>query len=68
LYQKALSEQKPFDLVIVDLKIPGTMDGRRTMQELLKIDPSVKAIVSSGLPNRQGRSGSWFDSIFDDEQ
>jgi two-component system, cell cycle sensor histidine kinase and response regulator CckA len=51
LYQKALSEQKPYDLVIVDLTIPGTMDGRRTMQELLKIDPSVKAIVSSGNPD-----------------
>ena len=48
LYRKAFLENVPFDLVIIDLTIPGPMDGRQTMQELLKIDPAVKAIVSSG--------------------
>ena len=48
LYRKAFLDKAPFDLVIIDLTIPGPMDGRQTMQELLKIDPAVKAIVSSG--------------------
>jgi len=48
LYRKAFLDKAPFDLVIIDLTIPGSMDGRQTMQELLKIDPAVKAIVSSG--------------------
>jgi two-component system cell cycle sensor histidine kinase/response regulator CckA len=35
-------------VVILDLTIPGAMGGLRTLQELRKIDPKVKAIVSSG--------------------
>ncbi|MBU0992672.1 MAG: PAS domain S-box protein [Proteobacteria bacterium] len=48
LYQKAYDVQKPFDLVILDLTIPGGMGGMETMTELIKIDPDVKAVVSSG--------------------
>ncbi len=47
LYKKAQDED-PFDAVIVDLTIRGKMGGRETIQHLLEIDPSVKAIVSSG--------------------
>jgi len=43
--------QKPFDLVILDLTIPGGIGGVKTISELLKIDPQVKAIVSSGYSN-----------------
>jgi two-component system, cell cycle sensor histidine kinase and response regulator CckA len=38
----------PFDLVIMDLTIPGGMGGKETIKKLLKIDPEVKTIVSSG--------------------
>ncbi|MDQ5977782.1 MAG: Response regulator, partial [Verrucomicrobiota bacterium] len=40
-----------FDLVILDLTIPGGMGGRETMEQLLRLDPDVKAIVSSGYSN-----------------
>ena len=39
---------KPFDLVILDLTIPGGIGGREVIRELLAIDPGVSAIVSSG--------------------
>ncbi|UNC91354.1 response regulator [Candidatus Contubernalis alkaliaceticus] len=47
-YIQALEEGKPFDLVVMDLTIPGGMGGRETIKRLLKIDPTIKAIVSSG--------------------
>lgn len=50
-YRKALEKGKPYDAVLMDLTIPGGMGGREAMQELLKIDPNVKAVVSSGYSN-----------------
>ncbi|MCC6502082.1 MAG: PAS domain-containing protein [Deltaproteobacteria bacterium] len=48
LYAAAREEGRPFDLVILDLTVPGGMGGRETMQKLLEIEPGVRAIVSSG--------------------
>ncbi len=48
LYQEAMTGRNPFDYVILDLTIPGGMGGEETIKELRKIDPEVKAIVSSG--------------------
>jgi len=50
-YHKAYQGQNPFVLVILDLTVPGGMGGIKTISELLKIDPKVKAIVSSGYSN-----------------
>jgi len=50
-YKKARRKNKPFDAVMLDLTIPGGMGGKETMKKLLKIDPGVKAIVSSGYAN-----------------
>jgi CheY-like chemotaxis protein len=47
-YSKARAENKPFDLLIMDLSIPGGVSGLDAMQRLRQIDPDVKAIVSSG--------------------
>ena len=47
LYKKALKTD-PFDVVIMDLTIPGGVGGKEALLKLLEIDPSVKAIVSSG--------------------
>jgi CheY-like chemotaxis protein len=47
-YQQALQERQPFDLVIMDLTIPGGIGGKEAIQLLLEIDPKAKAIVSSG--------------------
>jgi two-component system cell cycle sensor histidine kinase/response regulator CckA len=48
LYAKAKDGGDPFAGVILDLTIPSGMGGKETMARLLKIDPRVKAIVSSG--------------------
>ncbi len=48
LYKRAKESGKPFDAVIMDLTIPGGMGGKETIRELYKIDPDVRAIVSSG--------------------
>ncbi len=37
-----------FDLVILDLTVPGGMGGRETIAKLLEINPQVKGIASSG--------------------
>jgi PAS domain S-box-containing protein len=47
-YKKNMVSEEPFDAVILDLTIKGGMGGEQTIRELLKIDPDVKAIVSSG--------------------
>ncbi len=47
-YRAALADDRPFDLVILDLSIPGGMGGAATMEQLRQLHPSVRAIVSSG--------------------
>jgi PAS domain S-box-containing protein len=47
-YKKARESGPPFDAVIMDLTIRGGMGGKETIQELMKIDPDAKVIVSSG--------------------
>jgi CheY-like chemotaxis protein len=47
-FVQAHEADQAFDAVILDLTIPGGMGGKEAMQGLLKIDPQVKAIVSSG--------------------
>ncbi len=51
LYRKGMAEGTPFDLVIMDLTVPGGMGGRDAIKLLRQIDPSVRAIVSSGYSN-----------------
>lgn len=51
LYKHAKESDRPFDVVIVDLMVPGGMGGKEAIRELLKIDPKAKAIVSSGHRN-----------------
>jgi PAS domain S-box-containing protein len=48
LYKKAKNSDKPYDVVIMDLTIPGGMGGKEAVEKLLEIDPGVKAIASSG--------------------
>jgi two-component system, cell cycle sensor histidine kinase and response regulator CckA len=50
-FREAQAQGNPFDAVILDLIVSGGMGGKETIEELLKIDPSVKAIVSSGYSN-----------------
>lgn len=40
----------PYAFVIFDLIIPVGLDGRQTLARLLRIDPDIRAIISSGDP------------------
>ncbi len=51
MYAEAMESERPFDLVIMDLTIPGGMGGKEAIQALRKLDPHVRAIVSSGYSN-----------------
>lgn len=48
LYEEALQEGDPFDLVLSDLTIEHGLGGVETMRALKHLDPEVLAIVSSG--------------------
>jgi CheY-like chemotaxis protein len=48
LYEKAIECKQPFDIVIMDLTIPGGMGGKEASKRLKEIDPGAKVIVSSG--------------------
>lgn len=43
-----MEREQPFDIILMDLTIPGGMGGKEAIQKLRKIDPGAKAIVSSG--------------------
>ena len=47
-YQQAQAAGTPFDVVIMDLTIPGGMGGEDAVKQLLALDPHARAIVSSG--------------------
>jgi PAS domain S-box-containing protein len=38
----------PFDVVVLDLTVPGQMAGQETLAALRELDPAVRAVVSSG--------------------
>ena len=48
LYREKLEAGERFDLVILDLTLPGGMGGKEALKRLIEIDPTVNAIVSSG--------------------
>ena len=48
LYETALKNAAPFSAILMDITVPGGMGGKEAIQEILKIDPDVKAVVSSG--------------------
>ncbi|HEY0947811.1 MAG TPA: PAS domain S-box protein [Opitutaceae bacterium] len=47
-YGEARAAGRPYQVVIMDLTVPGGMGGKEAMHELRKLDPDVRAIVSSG--------------------
>ena len=51
IFQKQYQSDKPVDITITDLTIPGGMGGKQAVKEILKIDPMAKVIVSSGYSN-----------------
>ena len=51
LFKNALEKGKPFDVVILDLTIPGSIGGKDLLVKLRESDQSIKAIASSGYSN-----------------
>ncbi|WP_415908597.1 ATP-binding protein [Oleiharenicola sp. Vm1] len=47
-YAEAKAAGKPFDVVILDLTVPGGMGGREALTQLRALDPEVRAVASSG--------------------
>lgn len=47
-YVTRMREGRRFDLLIMDLTIPGGMGGRQALAEILRHDPDARAIVASG--------------------
>jgi len=48
LYRRAQDAGRPFELVILDLTVSEGMGGREAMAHLLRIDPTVRAVATSG--------------------
>jgi PAS domain S-box-containing protein len=48
MYKQALETGNPFDVVIMDLTIPGGVGGKEAIKALLTFHAEAKAIVSSG--------------------
>jgi len=51
MYEEALKSGESFDMVILDLTVPGGMGGQEAIQKLIKLNPNIKALVSSGYSN-----------------
>jgi PAS domain S-box-containing protein len=47
-YRQAMDKNEPFEAVILDITVPGGMGGIETIEELMKLNPGIKAVVSSG--------------------
>ncbi|MDH3393525.1 MAG: ATP-binding protein, partial [Desulfobulbaceae bacterium] len=50
-YRETMGSDRPIDLGIMDLTIPGGMGGKEAVQKVLEIDPGAKVVVSSGYSN-----------------
>lgn len=48
LFKKGAAAGVPYDLVVLDLTVPGGMGGREALSGILMINPKAKAIVASG--------------------
>ncbi len=51
MFNAAARRGEPYDVLILDLTIPGGMGGVDVIKTLLAVDPATKAIVSSGYSN-----------------
>ena len=47
-YRRCLDEGTPYDIVIMDLTIPGGMGGKDAVGKILELDADAKVLVSSG--------------------
>ncbi len=47
-FRKAREENDPFNVVLLDLNVPGGMDGKETARRLREVDPNVRTILVTG--------------------
>jgi CheY-like chemotaxis protein len=47
-FQEAKELQQPFDVVILDMVIPGGMGGDEVFEKLRAMDPGIKAVLLTG--------------------
>ncbi len=50
-YRLAKEQGVPFDVVILDLTVPGGMGGLEALKTLREMDPGLKAVVTTGYSN-----------------
>jgi len=50
-YRQALERGTPYDLVILDLTVPGGMGGLEAARRIREINPDARLLVSSGYSN-----------------
>jgi signal transduction histidine kinase len=48
LYKRSMDDGRRFDAVILDLTVQNGMGGKETIVELRRLDPHVRAVLSSG--------------------
>ena len=53
LFKGTIGSNKPFDAVIMDLKVAGGMGGEEAIEKLFQIDCGTKIILSSGSIDEQ---------------
>ena len=53
-FRQAIEKGRPFDVVLLDLIVPGGMGGRETIDRLSRLEPSVKAVLVSGYVQQSG--------------
>ncbi len=51
VFNRQIKKDRPIDIIVMDLTIPGGMGGKDAVVEILKIDPAAKVVVSSGYSN-----------------
>ena len=49
LYKEAKGKGEPFDVIVVDLTVPGGMGGKEAVKKILDFDPGARVVVSSGF-------------------
>ncbi len=50
-YRESIAKGAPYDIIIMDLTVPGSMGGAQAVRQILEINPNAKVIVSSGYSN-----------------
>jgi two-component system cell cycle sensor histidine kinase/response regulator CckA len=49
--QEAINSGRRYDVIVIDLTIPGDIGGLKLFRRIKEIDPQVKVVVSSGYSN-----------------